>query len=388
MNIFLTGATGLVGGEMLVTLSKHEGINKIYCLVRAASTEDAYSRLQKVFDLRNDEFDRNKITPVLGNLFDDGLTESLINNKAISDTDVVIHSAANTSFSKVNDALVEKANIGGLTKILLWAKQLPKLDTFLYIGTATICGRDKKNVIVHEDDSPNPSVKHLVRYTYTKMVGEQLIREHLPEEKIFIARPSIIMGDSRPIIPRSPVILWAMATINHLRLIPVNEHAKLDMVPVDYTVKAIIGLLFAKRKYSVYHISSGVEGATTAQDLSEMLTEYFDDLPPFRFIDKHNLNDLKLWSKNKLSPTSEVYNHYKDYLDYWADAFEETSSLRILFAGLDPYLEFMELGQVFDNSRLLEDFPAIGQIKPAHEYMVPSMKFVEKIDIMEGAIDP
>ena len=63
------------------------------------------------------------------------------------------------------------------------------------------------------------------------MKGELLIREHLPAEKILIARPSIIMGDSRPIIPRSPVILWAMATINHLRLIPVNEHSQLDIIP-------------------------------------------------------------------------------------------------------------------------------------------------------------
>ena len=194
MNILLTGATGLVGGELLVTLSQRTEVNKIYCLLRSASEEAAMERLKKVFDLHDDEFDETKVIPVLGNLFDDNLTESLKSKADLNDIDVVIHSAANTSFSRFNDDLVEKANIGGLTKILLWAKSLPHLKTFLYIGTATICGKDVKDRIIHEDESPNLDATHLVKYTYTKMKGELLIREHLPEEKILIARPSIIMG--------------------------------------------------------------------------------------------------------------------------------------------------------------------------------------------------
>ena len=386
MNILLTGATGLVGGELLVTLSQRTEVNKLYCLLRSASEEAAMERLKKVFDLHDDEFDETKVIPVLGNLFDDNLTESLKSKADLNDIDVVIHSAANTSFSRFNDDLVEKANIGGLTKILLWAKSLPHLKTFLYIGTATICGKDVKDRIIHEDESPNLDATHLVKYTYTKMKGELLIREHLPEEKILIARPSIIMGDSRPIIPRSPVILWAMATINHLRLIPVNEHAQLDIIPVDYAARAIVKLLFSKRKYHVYHISAGEEGATTALKLSETLSAYFDEMPPFNFINKTLLNQVKHWTRGRLAPDSELYT-YRKYLDYWKDTFEDKSKLRVLFSGLDPYLDFMELGHVFDNTRLLEDVDVENSI-PADVYMNESMRFVEKLDIMEGAIDP
>ncbi len=386
MNILLTGATGLVGGELLVTLSKRKEVDKIFCLLRSASHEVAMERLEKVFDLHEDHFDEQKIVPVLGNLFDEDLTDALTNNTELSDIDVVIHSAANTSFSRFNDDAVEKANIGGLTKILLWAKQLAHLKTFLYIGTATICGKDVKDRVVHEDESPNIDATHLVKYTYTKMKGELLIREHLPEDKILIARPSIIMGDSRPIIPRSPVILWAMATINHLRLIPVNEHAQLDIIPVDYAANAIVQLLFSKRKYSVYHISAGEEGSTTALKLSETLAAYFDEMPPFNFINKGLLNQVKHWTRGRLAPDSELYE-YRSYLDYWKETFEDRSKLRILFSGLDPYLDFMELGHVFDNTRLLEDVDIENSI-PADVYINESMKFVEKLDIMEGAIDP
>lgn len=386
MNIFLTGATGLVGGELLVTLSKRKEVDKIYCLLRAKTYSDAVARLESVFELHDDEYDAERIIPVIGNLFDDNLTEALNGFEALKEVDIIVHSAANTSFSRVNDDLVERANIGGLTKILLWAKELSHLKTFLYIGTATICGKDVTDRIVYEDESPNIDATHLVKYTYTKMRGELLLKEHLKQEQILVARPSIIMGDSRPIIPRSPVILWAMATINHLRLIPVNEHAQLDIIPVDYAAEAIVVLLFANRKYNVYHISSGEKGATTALKLSKTLEAYFDEMPPFNFISKSMLNQVKHWTRNRLAPESELYNYHK-YLDYWHETFQEKSKLRLLFTGLDPYLDFMELGHIFDNSRLLEDV-GIENSVPADEYIKSSMNFVEKIDVLEGAIDP
>ncbi|MBS1782246.1 MAG: SDR family oxidoreductase [Bacteroidetes bacterium] len=386
MNIFLTGATGLVGGELLVTLSKRSDVDKVFCLLRAKSEEEALIRIKNVFDLHDDKYEPNRIIPVLGNLFDDNLTDSLKANKLLDDVDAIIHSAANTSFSRVNDDLVERANIGGLNKILLWAKGLPKLKTFLYIGTATICGKDVKDRIVHEDESPNLDATHLVKYTYTKMKGELLIREHLREDQILVARPSIIMGDSRPIMPRSPVILWAMATINHLRLIPVNAHAQLDIIPVNYAAKAIVALLFADRKHHVYHISAGEAGATTALKLAKTLESYFDEMPPFNFINKAMLNQVKHWTRNRLAPESELYS-YRKYLDYWKETFQDKSKLRLLFTGIDPYLEFIDLGHVFDNTRLLEDVGIENSI-PADIYINNSMNYVEKIDVLEGAIDP
>ncbi len=386
MNIFLTGATGLVGGELLVNLSKREDVGKIYCLIRSKTMEEAAGRLKKVFDIHDDLFDTRKVVPVLGNLFDENLTQQLQGNNTISDTETIIHSAANTSFSRFNDAQVEMANIGGLTKVLLWAKQLPQLKTFLYIGTATICGKDVKDRVIHEDESPNEAASHVVKYTYTKMKGELLIREHLPVDKILIARPSIIMGDSRPIMPRSPVILWAMATMNHLRLLPVNEQSMLDIIPVDYAAKAIIGLLFSdRRKHSVYHISCGEKAATSVYKLSQTLSAYFSEMPPFRFIQKVMLGQVKHWTRNRLHEGAELYG-YREYLDYWKTTFNEKSTLRLLFTGLDPYLDFMELGHIFDNTRLLEDVD-IENSEPVDVYIERSLHFVEKLDVVEGAID-
>ncbi|HVM88999.1 MAG TPA: SDR family oxidoreductase [Puia sp.] len=387
MNIFLTGATGFLGGELLVNLVKRKEIDKVYCFVRPNNELDAITRLKKVFAVHNDFFDAAKVIPVSGNLFDPHLAQSLQANNVLDDTDVIIHSAANTSFSSIYDDMLEQVNIAGLEKLLLWARQLPHLQTFLYIGTATICGTDITHRLVREEESPNKDASHLVRYTYTKMQGELMVDKHLPGEKILIARPSIIMGDSQHTRPRSPVILWAVATINQLRLIPVNEHAMLDMIPVDYAAASIIELMFAKRKHKVYHISSGKDGATSAQKLSVALSGYFNQLPPFTFIDKSFLNQIKLWAKNRLKPESLLYK-YQPYLDYWNEAFTDPGAVRILLAGLEPYLEFMELGQAFDNSRLLCDVPSVSQSVPAHLYIQNCMEFISKINILEGALDP
>ncbi|MGZ6555131.1 MAG: hypothetical protein ACXVDV_21295, partial [Bacteroidia bacterium] len=195
-------------------------------------------------------------------------------------------------------------------------------------------------------------------------------------------------GDSRPLVPRSPVILWAIATINHLRFITVNENANLDVIPVDYAAEAIISLLFAKnRKHNVYHISSGATSSTTSKKITACLESYFTERPPFHFVNKSLLNQVKLWSKSKLLPSSSLYS-YPEYLDYWDKTFADPSALRIILAGLEPYIEFAELGQIFDNSRLLNDVPAIKQSPPADVYIKNLMNFIEKIDIMEGAINP
>lgn len=389
MNIFLTGVTGFLGGELLVELSKKKEIEKIFCLLRAKDVEDAQLRIKKIFDLHGDYLDPQKIIPVIGDLTDDKLSKKLIENKQISQVDTIIHSAANTSFSKIYDDIVEKVNVGGTRQLLEWTKTLSKLNLFTYIGTATICGGAIRNCIVHESISPNINSKHLVKYSYTKMMGEILLRKYLPTEKILVVRPSIIMGDSRPWIPRSYVILWALATLNELRLFPVNPDSKIDIIPIDYATNSIIELIFSKvRRYNVYHISSGPTSATTPAKTTSAIEDFFPSKPAFRFVSRAMLDDMKKWTRNGayVSKENNLYP-YADYLDYWIKNFGDNSKLRILFYAMEPYIDFIELSQIFDNTRLLEDTKMPPSI-PAHLYLKNMKEYIKEIDIFEGAIDP
>ena len=386
MNIFITGATGFLGGELLVDLSKRKEIDKIYCLIRARNIEESGNRLKKIFALHKDYLDANKVIPILGDLTNPELVIELESNPLLKDVHVVLHSAANTSFSPIYNDIIEKVNIHGLERILLWSKGLKSLKTFIYVGTATICGEGISNRVIMEDESPDHNSKHFVRYTYTKMQGELLLPKYLPDEKILIVRPSIIMGDTREWVPRSYVILWALAACNLMRLVPVFADSNLDIIPVDYAAKAINELLLAKRKYNIYHISSGNASCTTPRKATSAIENSFPDKPPFKFVDFELISHMKFWAKGRLNPESELLDH-SDYLDYLEKAFGDKQTLRILFAGLEPYLKFIELGQIFDNSRLLED-TNVGNPEPAHEYIKRSFKYLENIDVFEGALDP
>ncbi len=386
MNIFLTGSTGFLGGELLVSLSKHKEVNKIYCLVRAISEEHAILRLKHVFELHGDEFDPKKIIPVLGNIGEHDFSHVLLNNKMIQDTNIIVHSAANTSFSKIYDKIVEQVNISGVNELIKWSLTLAKLDTFVYVGTATISGKEANHRVIREEESPNPKVHHVVKYTYTKMMGEILLAKHLPKEKVLIVRPSIIMGDSRDWLPRSYVILWAIETANMLRLVPVNRDSALDVIPVDFASASIVALLFAPRNYPVYHISAGKNSCTSVGKVMDAIEPSFPGLPAFKFIQKPMINQMKLWAKGKLTEGSELYQ-YANYLDYWKSIFDDVNQMRILLAALEPYLEFAELGQIFDNSKLLAD-TGFAPPEPAHIYLARSAKYLKNIDVFAGAVDP
>ncbi|MBK8805766.1 MAG: SDR family oxidoreductase [Bacteroidales bacterium] len=383
MKIFLTGATGLLGGELIVNLSKRNDISEIYCLVRGCSQIEAQFRIQKVFDLYGDFYDRKKIKIILANLNDENLTSLLTKNSDLQNIDTVIHAAANTSFSKFHDQVVEKTNIGGLTSILNWAKTLINLKLFTYISTATVCGKDTTDRIVFENESPNIYASHLVKYTYTKMQGEMLVRKELDAKKILILRPSIIMGNSKGIIPRSPVILWALATINALRLCMFRPHTKVDIIPVDYVAEVIEKIVFSQnRKHSVYHISAGPMNSTTPMKILSAIEPHFKDLPSFQFVSKELMQQLKLWSKGRLTDEAEIV-YFKNYLEMWVQTFERKENMRKIFIGIEPYIDFIDLGHTFDNSRILQEFQ-LKNSTPAHEYIVHSVEFLKNIDVLEG----
>jgi hypothetical protein len=67
--------------------------------------------------------------------------------------------------------------------------------------------------------------------------------------------------------------------------------------------------------------------------------------------------------------------------------FTDTNEMRILLAALEPYLEFAELGQIFDNSKLLHD-TGLSAPEPAHSYLARAAKYLKNIDVFAGAIDP
>jgi thioester reductase-like protein len=383
VKVLITGSTGFIGGEILMLLSKDERIDKIYCLIRASNDSEAKKRLEKVFSFHDDFFDLKKVIPVLGDLSEETIVDQL---KNMNDVDTVIHSAADTSFAPNHKDNIWKVNVKGATNVAKWAASLPCLKTFVYVGTSWICGCDRPDRLVYEDESPNIEYNQLVDYTRSKTAGEINIRKIIPADKLLIVRPSIIMGDSRPWAPRSFVISWAPAVFDLLRLIPARSKANNDVIPVDYATKAITELIFNEnRKYNTYHISSGSQSTTNMELLTSAVKTSNGNKPPFCFIDYRFMDQMDDFSKGQLPEDAEL-RKYSQHLHYWNKIFKGDGSLRKLLWAINFYYKFVNLGQVFDNSRLLAD-TKLGLPEPAHVYMGRNREHLFKIDIV-GDIDP
>src|SRR5205807_2439929 len=126
-NVFLTGATGFLGGELAVAFSKLESIDKIFCLIRAGSTDEAVERLRRVFALHSDRYDTSKVIAIPGDLTDELLTVKLERNSCLSQTDTVVHAGANTSFLARKYPQIEQTNVYGTGRLAAWAASLSAL---------------------------------------------------------------------------------------------------------------------------------------------------------------------------------------------------------------------------------------------------------------------
>jgi hypothetical protein len=186
--------------------------------------------------------------------------------------------------------------------------------------------------------------------------------------------------------PRSFVISWAPAVFDLLRLIPARSKAENDVIPVDYAAKAITELLFNEhRKFNTYHISSGRQAATNMELLTSAVSNPNGNRPPFCFIDYKFMEQMHAFSKDQLPEDAEL-RKYSQHLNYWSKIFNGNGTLRKLLWAINFYYNFVNLGLVFDNSRLLAD-TKLGLPEPAHVYMGRNREQLKKIDVA-GDIDP
>lgn len=276
--IVLTGATGVVGMELLARLLEG-GRDDVIVLLRAADQEAADARLA---DTLGRLWDTPPLQPrvraVCADITSTRLGLSASDRREIAATaDRVVHCAAAVGFDQpLPDALA--VNVLGTQRVLELAHGMPQLQRMVHVSTAFV-GGCTEGVFRETDLVAGQSFRNT--YEQTKHLAERLVAgSGLP---VAIARPSIVVGDTTsgwtPAFSALYLPLRAFAR-GLLDRVPADPDGIVDAVPLDYVAASILHLLAADEvEGHTYNLVAGERHARVGDVLS-LAQERFAQPPP------------------------------------------------------------------------------------------------------------
>lgn len=271
--LLLTGATGMVGREILARAAEDARFDRILCVVRppldrfaAILADQGIGHAAHVTALAGDVTE-----PALG-----------VPPGEVADVSHVIHCAATVAFDHPLDE-ARRINVGGTRNVLDVCRRLPRLERLDAVSTCYVAGR--RGELVKE---PDLSCAHGFNNSYeqTKYESEVELRVAMKELPIAVHRPSIVVGDSRTGKTGSfKVLYWPLKVIARgwLPVVPYDPDGQLDIVPVDYVTAAILALSRDKATLGrTYHLAAGPGRDTTLGALAGHLASRFGRRLPMR----------------------------------------------------------------------------------------------------------
>nr|WP_240048907.1 SDR family oxidoreductase [Parerythrobacter lutipelagi] len=225
MRILVTGAAGLVGGEVCARLVA--GGHSVTALVH-----------------RNPEVRANdgSLVAVSGVLKGDVSAPQFgwddTQSAEIADRhDLLIHCAATVRFD-LDEEDYRAVNVGGTANALALAQAGGM--AFLHISTAYVCGT--RDGAIRETD-PLPETGFANGYEASKAAGERLVQAS--GLNWAIARPSIVVGEHHSGAIRQFDTTYAAFKLiaeGRVRHMPARSGATLDFVPIDHVASGIVAL--------------------------------------------------------------------------------------------------------------------------------------------------
>jgi thioester reductase-like protein len=274
--VLLTGATGFLGMEVLARLLER-GDRDVICLIRAESDAAAEGRLEEVLrGLWDDPKPyRARARAVAGDVTVPNLGLRPGVRPAIAEEiGSLLHCAASISF----DLPLEEArliNVEGTREVIGFAREakaLGRLERFVHVSTAYVSGRHPG---VFRERQLDAGQAFRNTYEQTKWEAEHALVA-ADDLAPAVARPSIVMGDSRTgWTPAFNVLYWplrafARGLFDH---VPALSDGRVDVVTVDYVAAALVELL-DRRDTGVFNLVSGAD-AVTVRDLLQLGCERF-----------------------------------------------------------------------------------------------------------------
>ncbi|MHA6334591.1 SDR family oxidoreductase [Qipengyuania sp. CAU 1752] len=242
MRILVTGAAGLIGGEICARFAArgHTVTGFVHTNRDVCANDGTPAALDRI---------------VAGDLSQARAGLARAEWEALAKGhDLIVHCAAVTRFD-LDEAAYRATNIDG-TRVALELGSLGGMD-FLHVSTAYVCGG--RSGPIGEND-PLPTGGFTNGYEASKAEAEKLVRDS--GLRYAIARPSIVVGDSRDGAIRQFDTIYAAFKLiaeGRVRHMPAMPGATLDFVPLDHVADAIVALAedIPREDGGAFHLVSG-----------------------------------------------------------------------------------------------------------------------------------
>jgi long-chain acyl-CoA synthetase len=348
--IFMTGATGLIGGHLIHHYLDDKEVTKIYVLARGNNDQVAAKkvfRTLKAFSPHEDNPDSgNKIRIITGDIAEKNLALSDANYNMISNEIThIIHSAANVKFQQSLDSamLVNYDGTKNVFELARTANAKSGLSKVAYISTAYACGNHQG--VFYENDSFKP-ILFANPYEESKHKADAYVQTLFNELPVTIFRPSIIVGDSQSGITTAFNGLYAPLELickRLLRFMPGYESTPMDIVPVDYVSKAIVTIMNQGNSSDgkVFHLTTGRNNTIMAGEVVRYAMEFYEKKISDAGACRYLVNFLE----------ATKYHEFQQCLK-GAEA--------MIYKTLESFAPYITIDRIFDNSETVNALKSSG----------------------------
>ena len=342
--LLVTGATGLVGRDVVTRLLARERGLRIIALVRDPA------RLVTLANAARWPIDR--LALLVGDVARPGLgLDADARAMLARRTDAVLHCAADTTFSRpLADA--RRVNTAGTAHLLELAASWRRPVRFAHVSTAYVAGRRTGDIAEAPADG---ALGWVNGYEQSKFEAEALVRSAAVDG--VVVRPSTIVCDGDGVVDQANAVHRALRVYHGglAAMLPGAPGATLDVVTSDYVADGIARIALAPEASGrTFHLCAGA-GAIGLEEMLDVTWEAWARDPAWRrrAVARPAIADLATW-------------------DAFTLAVEETGSARLagVLRALAHFVPQLALPKRFDTQAA---DALLGRPAPAVAHFWPRM---------------